>query len=286
MANVIFTSNQSNNCSQGCNSSGPLDPLNKSQIGPRKNREKVREQIKDYVLIKLGAPVITLELDEQQLDLCVDEAMMIFEEYAPPDYFQYYVFNTTPGQSVYELKPDIGIIKNVAYKQTPNFAFTGSDMGGVLPIEYLYPGGGNEGYAGGVNPAQPTWGRMSEWTLAKQYEMMFSKSSSQIGGWEYIGGYNHIKLYPMPFGSQPVVVHYLQTNHDFKRVHIAICEGALAFAKIILGRIRTRIMNPPGPGGGVQLDGQLILEEGKQEKKEWEERLLTRWGGLEGPTWG
>jgi hypothetical protein len=57
-------------------------------------------------------------------------------------------------------------------------------------------------------------------------------------------------------------------------------EGALAFAKIILGRIRTRIANPPGPGGGVQLDGATILAEGLQEKKDWEERLLNRYGDI------
>ena len=63
-------------------------------------------------------------------------------------------------------------------------------------------------------------------------------------------------------------------------------EGALAFAKIILGRIRSKISNPPGPNGGVQLDGQQIPQEGLQEKKDWEERLLVRFGDLLGPSWG
>ena len=57
-------------------------------------------------------------------------------------------------------------------------------------------------------------------------------------------------------------------------------EGALAFAKIMLGRIRSKITNPPGPNGGVQLDGQQILQEGLQDKKDWEERLITRFGDL------
>ena len=55
------------------------------------------------------------------------------------------------------------------------------------------------------------------------------------------------------------------------------------FAKIVLGRIRSRIGNPPGPNGGVQLDGPVILAEGLQEKKDWEERLLVRFGDLLGP---
>ena len=57
-------------------------------------------------------------------------------------------------------------------------------------------------------------------------------------------------------------------------------EGALCFAKIILGRIRSRIQNPPGPNGGVQLDGQQILQEGMDEKKQWQEDLLGRYGDI------
>jgi hypothetical protein len=48
----------------------------------------------------------------------------------------------------------------------------------------------------------------------------------------------------------------------------------------MLGRIRSKITNPPGPNGGVQLDGQQILQEGIQDKKDWEERLITRFGDL------
>ena len=63
-------------------------------------------------------------------------------------------------------------------------------------------------------------------------------------------------------------------------------EGSLAFAKIILGRIRSKISNPPGPNGGVQLDGQQILQEGLDEKKDWEEKLLNKFGDILGPSMG
>ncbi|NCA14847.1 MAG: hypothetical protein EBS89_12090, partial [Proteobacteria bacterium] len=56
--------------------------------------------------------------------------------------------------------------------------------------------------------------------------------------------------------------------------------GALAFAKIVVGRIRSRIANPPGPNGGVQLDGATILAEGLQEKKDWQDALIVRYGDL------
>lgn len=264
-------------CGGGCNNLSPTDPIN--GVGPRKNRDKVREQIKDYVLIMLGAPVIQLELDEQQLDYCVDFALQVIEEYAPSEYFQYWSFTTTPGQSVYTLPPDVGFIRSISYKEVSKFAFSSQDLGGSIPMEYM----GASFYgsiAGGINPQQPIWGQASSWVLYKQYEDMYNRLSSQQGGWEYIGGYNNIKLFPIPYSTIPVSVRYLQRKPDFAQVTQAMQEGALAFAKIVLGRIRSRIMNPPGPNGGIQLDGQTILAEGLQEKKEWEEKLLNKWGDL------
>jgi hypothetical protein len=94
---------------------------------------------------------------------------------------------------------------------------------------------------------------------------------------EYLAGYNTIKLYPAPYRTYPVAVRYLQRRPDFKLVTQAMQEGALAFCKIIIGRIRSKIVNPPG---GVQLDGERILEEGLQEKKDWEEKLIYKWGDI------
>lgn len=270
----------------GCGSSlGPTDPTYVRLLSPRKNREIVREQIKDYVQLMLGAPVIKLELDVQQLDLAVDEALMIFEDYAPMEYFQWMTFPTTPGKSVYELRPDVGFVRQVVYKDTPTQAFSASDLGGVIPLEYM--GAGAYGsIAGGINPQQPVWGKMSEWVLYKQYEAMYNRISSQEGGWEWIGGYNTIKLYPVPYRVHYVAVHYIQKKTDFREVKQAMQEGALAFAKIMTGRIRSRITNPPGPNGGVQLDGQQILQEGLDEKEKWQENLLNRFGDLLGPRLG
>ncbi len=284
--------NRQNNNSVKCNDSsnsnlGVSDPLDISLLGPRKNRSKVIAQIKDYVLLMLGAPVISIELDQQQLDACVDLSLQILEDYAPREYFQLYVFLTSPGKSIYKMPPEVGYIRNISYKDVPTFNFSASDLGGAIPLEYFYPGGAYNSIQGGMmNPMQPIWGNMGEWVLYKQYEQMYSNIASNTGGWEWHGSYDQIKIYPIPMRSHSVIVHYIQKNKDWNRVTQAMQEGAIAFAKIMLGRIRSKIKNPPGPNGGVQLDGDTILAEGLQEKKDWEERLLTRFGDVLGPTWG
>lgn len=42
-------------------------------------------------------------------------------------------------------------------------------------------------------------------------------------------------------------------------------QGALANAKIILGRIRSKYAKAPGPDGGIQLDGPALVKEGRRE---------------------
>lgn len=285
--NTLVISRPSNNtmasiqCPSSCSNLGPVDPLNKNELGPRPNREKVRMQIRDYILHMLGAPAVKLELDEQNIDFCIDQSLKILEDYAPREYFNYYAMNSVPGKSVYELPANVGMVRNVFYKEQGTFAFQASDLDGAIPIEYFYPGGAYASIQGGlIDPIQPIWGRMGEWVLYKQYEQMYSRVSSNLGGWEFIGGLKHIKVYPTPNRVSKILVHYLQKNKDWPEVTQAMQEGALSYAKEIVGRIRSKYPAPPGPGGGMQLDGQNLLAEAKEERAEWKDSLIYRWGDI------
>lgn len=267
----------------GAGSCGGVNPAVccPSDIGPRPKRDKVREQIHDFVLLMLGAPVIKIELDEQQVDLAIDRSLQIYEDYSPREHYDYFVFQTQPGKSVYEMPPDVGFVRNVFYKEQANFAFQASDLDGAIPIEYFYPGGAYSSIQGGlIDPIQPIWGRMGEWVLYKQYEQMYSRVSSNLGGWEWVSGYRHIKLYPIPCKPTHVIVHYLQRCKDWDCVVEAMQEGALAHAKIMLGRIRGKYTNIPGPQGGIQLDGQQLLQEGHEMLEQWREKLIYRYGDV------
>lgn len=266
-------------CNSTCSELGHADPLNKKQLGPRRQREKVREQIKDYCLHMLGAPVVKLELDSQNLDFAVDQAMKVFEDYAGREHFQYYVFDSVPGKSVYEMPPEVGIIRNVFYREVGNYAFQASDMGGVIPIEY-YTGTQGSILGGVIDPVQPVYGKMGEWVLYRQYEQMYSRTSSALGGWEFLGGLNAIKLYPVPYRVQKVMVHYLQKNKDWGEVTQAIQEGALTYCKEILSRIRGKYQNVPGAQGAVAMDAQSLMQEAREDRQKWFEDLIYKFGDL------
>lgn len=282
--NTLFVSRPSQNAAQQCCNGGCTDfiaPVCCGKIGKRPCREKVREQIKDLILLQLGATAVRLEINDQHVNAAVDLALLEFEEYAGREYFTYYTFNTTPGKSVYTLPPDVGFVRNVFYREQPGLAFNASDLGGALPIEYYYPGGAYASIQGGLmDPNTPIYGRAGEWTLYKQYEQMYNRLSSQLGGWEWVDGFCNIKLYPIPCRCNQVIVHYLQKRPDFKQITVAMLVGSLAHLKIMLGRIRGKWTNIPGPSGGTQLDGQALVQEGREELKEWKADLITRWGDL------
>lgn len=278
---------QAANCQGSCSSSGSSCGAINRKIGPRKNREEVIRQIREYILHMLGGTKINVELSEEDIVFCANQALKIVEDYAPREFFTYYKFYTVPGQSVYKLPDDVGYVRAVHYREQSTFAFQANDLNGAIPIEYFYPGGTYASIQGGlIDPTQPIWGRTGEWVLYKQYEQMYSNVSSSIGGWEWIGGYRHIKLYPTPYKTQGVIVHYLQKCKDWEDVTQAMQEGALTYAKEILGRIRSKYSNVVSPGGGQQLDGQALLAEAKEERDKWKEDLIYRFGDVLGPSMG
>ncbi len=259
----------------GCGTGTGCDP----KLGPRHNRGRIVNEIRDISLAMLGAPILDLEITDQQLEIAIDYVLKVMEYYAPREYFKYYTFLSTPGKSVYEMPPDVGYVRQVYYRQTPEFAFTASDLDGSIPIEYFYPGGAYASIQGGlIDPIQPIWGQLGSWNHYKSYERMYARMSSGIGGWEFVGGYRNIKLYPIPYRAFPIIVHYVQKCSDWETLTPAMIDGTVAFLKIMIGRVRSKFVNPPGPGGGLQLDGLQILQEGNEELKQWKEDLIYKYG--------
>jgi hypothetical protein len=282
----VFLSRPLSSCGQGGNqtSMSVIDPVafcSPGKLGSRKNREKVIEQIRDYTLMKLGAPTVRIELTDQQVRAAIDYVLLTLEAYLSNEYYTYYSFNTVAGQSVYNLPPDVGYVREVAYRQQPDMFWNGTEIGGVLPIEYALGAiGGGYGAGGGfVDPRQPLYGKAGEWTLWKQYSQTFSRLSSQIGGWEIIDQCR-LKLFPTPCGGNcsRVSVHYVQLNTDYKRVQPVMFDGAYAELLIMLGNVRGKYTTIPGPQGGVQLDGQYLRDKGEQLKEKWLLDLINRYG--------
>jgi len=110
---------------------------------------------------------------------------------------------------------------------------------------------------------------LTDYHLLQSYRKFSQKVLSTDGSWE-ITGDNKIKLKPTPKGSFPVVVRYLPSVDDFQiPSHKEVCTRALiAEAKIIIGHTRRKMLVPSPDGSTMNLDGDSLVTEGREEKKE------------------
>ena len=87
----------------------------------------------------------------------------------------------------------------------------------------------------------------------------------------------YIHITPKPVTNyQTVIIVYRGLNsntlHPAYRNWIQLY--ALACAKATLGQIRGKYQTVPSPGGGAKLNGEALVKEGAEEKKDLLKRLL------------
>jgi len=95
------------------------DNLNKNVLDGSVEFTKFEETVKDYVLAKLGHPVVRVELAPLQLKVCIDEAITRLYHHAPLFTIQMAVFRTQNGVNLYKLPMSImDNLEYVVYKKT------------------------------------------------------------------------------------------------------------------------------------------------------------------------
>jgi hypothetical protein len=110
---------------------------------------------------------------------------------------------------------------------------------------------------------------LTDYHLLQAYRKFSQRILGTEGSWEVTGD-KKIRLKPTPKGSFPVVVRYIPSVNDFNMPEQKeVCTRAIiAEAKIILGHTRRKMSIPSPDGGTLNLDGDALVTEGREEKKE------------------
>ena len=226
-----------------------------------------QQSIYDYVLAQLGHPIVSVELTPFQVKTCMDEAISKLDYHAPQWANQFAVFDASAGINVYEL-PQF-MMNNLNYvgykKDILGLNYTPGSLGFDLTLAFFNT---NRFFQGGG---------IGDFFLTQQYLEIMRRVLSNEGGWSVVNG-KYIQLYPAPAETPaPVIIEYraLDSNTIHHAYRNWIQRYALACAKGILGRIRGKYRNLPGPGGGAQLDGGVLTQESTQEKQALMEELMT-----------
>jgi len=225
------------------------------------------ETLKDFILARLGHPVVRVELTPYQIKTCLDEAVGTMYNHAPLFATQMVTFDASAGENMYKLPPYIlNNLEYVVYKKT---LLSIQQKAGTLEFDFFIKYFQD-------NFLFQNFG-IGDFYLLQQNLEMTRKILGQEGGFDVVNN-QYLIISPMPvITPQTVIVMYRGLDSD--TIHPAyrnwIQQYALACAKGTLGQIRGKYATVPSPGGGAKLNGQELIKESTEEKDKLLERLLN-----------
>lgn len=233
------------------------------------------QPIKDYILAKLGHPIVRVELSDFQVKTCIDEAVNLLNYHAPSWTTQYATFEATAGINLYEIPTYI--IDNLTYVVYKKTLLSIQSQAGTLEFDFF------------IKYFQDNF-LFQDFEIATFYQLqqhleIIRKTLGMEGSFDVING-QFLQIYPAPAVTpEEVILEYRaldsRTMHPY--YHNFIQRYATACAKENLGNIRSKYVMLPSPGGGAKLNGELLLQEGIREKEKLEENLI--WDIGEPPVW-
>lgn len=224
--------------------------------------------MKKYILTSLGFPTVDVELTEDQMEVILRNTGDFISGYFPQEQ-RYTWFMTRPMTTTYPMPQGAYWITDVQWDPMS------TNVSDIFGVDYYLVNNNAGMLTGGNNP------NLTDIHLLQAYRKFSRKVLGTEGHWEVQGEVDGdttqqtIRLYPTPKGAYPVVVCYYPVVNHFRSPqakHIAN-RMLLAEAKCILGRSLRKIAGMPSPDGGtIQMDGDALAQEGKQESEE----LITK----------
>lgn len=249
--------------------SGDIVPLNTNikNISETVEFNKFEEQVRDFILARLGFPNVRVELTDYQIKTCIDEAVNELSYHAPLATKQYGVFVTSANCGVYELpRYVIDGLQYVIYRRA---LLSAQAYAGSLEYDFFIALFTN--WFGNVASFE-----VGNYFLFQQYMEVIRKALNFDGFAEVLDN-KYLLLTPTPTEHEAVIVEFRAVNSStispFYKQWLQ--KYSLALAKKILGTTRGKFSTVPGPGGGATLDGQTLRDEAVQEIETLKEQLLN-----------
>ena len=248
---------------------GQIDPdtLNKTREEGLVEFNDFEETINAFVLARMGHPIVRVELTPYQVKTCIDEAVTKLDYHTPYWARQFAVFDASAGVNLYSMPPWIlNNLTNVIYKKS---LLSIQAQAGTLEFDFF------------IKYFQDNYlfnnFSIGDYYLLQSTMEMTRKILGQDGTWDIINN-QYLQLIPPPTTTpERVIIQYrhIDTNTMQPAYRNWIQKYALACAKVVLGEIRSKYSVIPGPAGGAQLNGQLLIQEGAREKEQLFQELMS-----------
>ena len=250
------------------NSLGEIDydTLNRRRFSDPVEMGAFYESLKDFVLARLGAPVVRVELTDFQILTTIDEAISKLDYHAPSWCTNYMTFTTVPSYNIYELPRFV--MNNMQYVVYKKSLLAVAAAQGSLEFDFF------------IKYFQDNFlmrdFSISDFLLMTMHLEQIRKILSRDGTFDVVDN-RFLMLHPTPTMAEEVIVQFRSLNSDSLHPFFVgwIQRFATAVSKIILGGVRGKYDTLPSPGGGARLNGSSLVDEGNKEKEALIEELLN-----------
>ena len=239
--------------------------LNRRRFKNQTYMSEFYQSIQDFVLARLGFPVVRVELTEFQITTAIDEAISKLDYHAPDWCSQFCTFATSAGIALYEL-PQVVMnnLKQAVYnKQLLNFAAANDTLEFDFFIKYFQDNFLARDFSVG------------DYYLTISHLEMMRKILGNDGTFNVVNG-RFLNIAPTPQGQQEVLVEFKALDSTTLHPYFIswLQKYSLAISKVILGQIRGKYQTLPSPGGGAQLNGESLIQQGNEEQAKLVEDLM------------
>lgn len=224
------------------------------------------DEIKAYVLRRLGYGVVDVELtNEQQNDVIIDTKRWFAFRLGQKRIMQ---IPLTTATNVYVLDPDVIEVLRV-FLPTSHFPAVDTD-----DFSYTYSLLFGQWRSPGASPMP-----YSDLVQRLQYLNMSKKIFSADREWDYNKDTRELLIMPRPSIVGNMLVEVWTKNIDTRDLlpedESIFIRYALAHAKEFLGEIRNKWDSIPMVGGDKGMNGERLLEEAKEAKEQLEKDVIN-----------
>lgn len=231
-----------------------------------------RRELQSRIRSGLGVSGVTVELSKEDLDLCIDYALLNLRKYSSLAYKRGYFFlNLHHNQQTYILSNKcVGFNKivdiNAIYRMGDAFfrtAYAGNDLFGIAALQQLYTIGAFD---------------MLSFHMVSSYMKELEKLFATNIMYQWNERTRELKMYQNFLARERVLIDATveRTEQDIivdRELRLWIIQWCLVEAKLILSQVRGKYQNLPGPNGSTALNTQDLINQSQQEKDKLLEQL-------------
>lgn len=226
-----------------------------------------RRALHDSIRVVLGHPVVQVELTKEQLDECINNALMELRKQSSYSYTRGFFFlDLKPNQQTYIMTNKcVGFNKVVditSMHRMKGGAFRGAlmnnDIHAYAALQQLYTLG--------------TFDILTYHLASSYMEELETLFASRIM-FQWVERTRELRLMQTIAANERILVDatFERTEQELlvdRHVGIWLKKWAIAEAKLMLSQIRGKFQTLPGPSGSTTLNSQELISQAEQEKQE------------------